>query len=354
MLANRLRALVMLLAACWLFGAAAPGALSAADNPPVPKPLCTVTDPRLTELSGLASNGRRWVAVNDGGDSVEVFVLNRDCSVRRTIDAPLDPYDVEDLAFGPDGSVWLSDTGDNNRDRDTIAMIKVTPSGDTTLYRLTYPGGPRDAEALLLDHRGMPYVVTKSLSGVAEVYRPASAMRSPGPTPLQRVASVRLRATGTQGGPVSGFIGSTVVTGGSVSPSGTVVALRTYTEAYLYRAPNGDIPAALRHKPVHIALPNEVQGEAIAIEPDGTLLSASEGRRQPVRAVRGAVALLPQPAPADKPGQPAGRGGRDAVARDADGSGKGQGLDTGPAIVVAAGVTGLIMLAVQGLKRLRR
>jgi hypothetical protein len=156
---------------------------------------------------------------------------------------------------------------------------------------------------------------------------------------------------------VSGGIGSTLVTGGSVSPDGTVVALRTYTEAYLYRAPGGDIPAALRGKPVHIPLPNEVQGEAIAIEPDGTLLSASEGQRQPVRAVHGAVDLLPKapsraPSPAPrakpKPEEP-----HVAPAHDADGPGKGQGLDTGPAILVAAGMTGLLLLAAKGIKRLR-
>jgi hypothetical protein len=351
MLAIRLRALVVLLVGCWLV----PAAGFAADDPPAPRKLCTITDPRLGELSGLASNGKRWVAVNDGGDSVQIFVLNRDCTVLRTIDAPLDPFDVEDLAFGPDGDIWLSDTGDNNHDRDTVAVTRVTPSGETTLYRLTYPRGPRDAEALLLDHHGVPYIVTKELTGVAEVYRPAGELRSPGPTPLKQVASVRLRPTQTPGGPVSGFIGSAVVTGGSVSRSGNVVALRPYTEAYLYRAPGGDIPAALRSKPVHISLPNEVQGEAIAIEPDGTLLSASEGERQPVRAVRGAVALLPKPPPAARPAKPAKPDEPAAApAHDADGKGKGQGLDTGPAILVAAGLTGLIVLGVNGIKRLRK
>lgn len=344
-IAVRFRVLVVLLAGCWLGLAAMPAAAA----PPEPKVLCTIEDPRLAELSGLASNGRRWVAVNDGGDSVEIFVLNRDCSVQRTISAPLDPFDVEDVALAGDGDIWLGDTGDNNRERDTIAMIKVSPAGETTLYRLRYPDGPRDAEALLLDSGGVPYVITKSVSGVAGVFRPAGEPESPGPTPLEQVGTVRLASTNTRGGPVSGFVGSAVVTGGSVSRSGNVVALRTYTEAYLYRAPNGSVPAALRSEPVRIPLPDEVQGEAVAVEPNGTLLSASEGERQPVRAVPGAAALLPRPEP------PAGRDGSGSPGQGASGQGaSGQdGLDTGPAIVVAAGVTGLVVLLFNGLKRLR-
>src|SRR5690606_19747459 len=62
-----------------------------------PRTVCTVQDERLAELSGLASNGQELFAVNDGGTQVEVFVLDRNCRVQRTITAGIDPYDVEDL-----------------------------------------------------------------------------------------------------------------------------------------------------------------------------------------------------------------------------------------------------------------
>src|SRR5690606_39375384 len=92
-------------------------------------------DERLAELSGLASNGQELFAVNDGGTQVEVFVLDRNCRVQRTITAGIDPYDVEDLALAPDGVLWLSDTGDNGKSRDTVAVIKVRQDGSASLHR---------------------------------------------------------------------------------------------------------------------------------------------------------------------------------------------------------------------------
>ncbi|MGH3622951.1 MAG: hypothetical protein ACRDQ5_14330, partial [Sciscionella sp.] len=328
MLAIRLRAVLLVVGILM-------GISGTAAAEPTAVARCIVHDPRLTELSGLASDGKRWYAINDGGEHVAVFVLDRGCKVHRRITAPLDPYDVEDLALARDGSLWLSDTGDNLQQRDTVAMIKVSPAGKTTLYRLTYSDGPHDAEALLLDRRGTPYIVTKSISGVAGVYTPVGKPSSQGPTAMKQVGTVTLHSTETKGGPIPGFIGSVTVTGGAVSASGTVVALRTYTEAYLYRAPDGDVPAALRSKPVRIPLPKEVQGEAIAIEPDGTLLSAGEGEDQPVREVRDAVSLLPALVPRDQ------------------GSTQGKGLATGPAIVVTGTMIGVVVLGWRGVRKLR-
>ncbi|HWD03892.1 MAG TPA: hypothetical protein VG674_15730 [Amycolatopsis sp.] len=266
---------------------------TAAAAPPAPGTLCTITDPRLGELSGLASDGAQRYAINDGGTSVRVFVLDRSCEVRKVLTASTDPYDVEDLARAADGTLWLSDTGDNGHKRSTVALLEMKPSGGSvTVHRLTYPDGPHDTEALLLDRSGIPYLVTKEVFGDSAVYRPAGPLASPGPTPLEKVGSLAFRSTGTPGGPVAGF-GSVLVTGGAVSADGTVVALRTYTDAYLYPAPDGDVLAALKRTPVRVPLPHEKQGEALAFDPDGTLLSAGEGVGQPLRAVPNATALLP-------------------------------------------------------------
>ncbi|MDT8914266.1 hypothetical protein NYF13_25620 [Amycolatopsis sp. PS_44_ISF1] len=263
--------------------------------PTVASGLCQVTDPRVTELSGLVSDGARWYAVNDGGTEVEVFVLDRSCTVQDVLTANTDPYDVEDLARAPDGTLWLADTGDNGKKRATVALLELKPSGGgAKLHRLTYPDGPHDTEALLLDRSGTPYLVTKDILGDAKVYRPTGPLATPGPTPLEQTGSVRIRSTDTQGGPVGAF-GSVLVTGGATSADGTVVALRTYTDAYLYAAPDGDVAAALERTPVRIPLAGEKQGEAVAFEPDGTLLSAGEGIGQPVRAAKGAASLVAAP-----------------------------------------------------------
>jgi hypothetical protein len=270
-----------------------------------------VDDPRLAELSGLAAVGNDLWGMADGGRRVAVHRLDPDtCAVVESRTAAVDPYDAEDLAVGPDGSLWVGDIGDNDRRRATVAVIVVPARGEPILHRLTYPDGPHDAEALLVGANGVPTVVTKEV-GRAGVYRPGTALGGIGPTPLVRVADVDLPASDTPGGPLGG-LGSRTVTGAATSADGAVVALRTYTDAWLFAVPSGDpaaVPAALRGAPVRVPLPDEPQGEALAFTADGTLLSGSETRRGvagQIRAVPGAAALVPAGAPGTAPSDPAG------------------------------------------------
>jgi hypothetical protein len=150
---------------------------------------------------------------------------------------------------------------------------------------------------LLIDKSGIPYIVTKEPLGSALVYRPTAPLRTDISVPLEQVARVTLSTTDTPGGPLEGALDSRLVTGAASMADGSVIALRTYTDAYLYPVSDGDIVKALSGDPVRIPLPNEPQGEAIAFDPDGTLLSASEGAGTPIRAVAGAAALAQPPAP---------------------------------------------------------
>ena len=209
-----------------------------------------------------------------------------------------------------DGRLWLADLGDNSRNRQTVALVSLHPeSGAGDLYRLRYPDGPQDAETLLLSADGEPVVVTKSLFGPSGIYRPAGArtvteLESPGPTDLERVGTLALGPTETPGGPIPGA-SSSMITGGAVSEDGTVAAVRTYTDVYLFHAPDRDIVAALLSGPdLRIAVPGEPQGEAIAFTADGDLLTASEvdsatGEQPPVRIVRGVTDLFVADSPED-------------------------------------------------------
>jgi hypothetical protein len=322
------------------------GAVPALADPGAPAPVdaCVVTDKRITELSGLASDGTHWYAHNDGGTKIVVFVLNKKCAVEKTITAPLDPYDVEDLARAPDGTLWLSDTGDNDSKRATVAVTELTLDGRTTLHRLTFPDGAHDTEALLLDRRGVPYLITKNPLGIAGIYRPTGPLASPGPTPLEKVGELHLSSTGTQGGPVPSIVGSVLVTGAASNADGSVVAVRTYTDAYLFAVPpSGDLVAALGGTPVRVPLPNEKQGEAIAFEPDGTLLSGTEGVGQPIRMVPGAAALVAS-APPPAGNTPRGQPGEASQPAPAAAQTHRDGLPTMPAIGVTVGVIVLILL----------
>ncbi|MGH3941710.1 MAG: hypothetical protein ACRDTG_24390 [Pseudonocardiaceae bacterium] len=315
--------------------------------------LCTPVDSELAELSGLAADGRRWFAVSDGGTSLRVMVLDpADCSVLDKITAEVNPYDVEDLALATDGALWLADTGDNDLDRSTVALHRLTRDGDASLHRLTYPDGPHDVEALLLDPTDVPYLVTKEL-GAARVYRPIERLAEPGPTALEQVATLRIQRTDTSGGPV-GSAGSVLVTGGAVSVDGRLVALRTYTDAYLFPAPDGDIVAALARTPTRVPLPGEPQGEALALTPDGTLLSGSEfadERSVPIRGVADAPALVGSTGPVQREAADTALGTADAAQDTATETDDG-GLTPGQAAIVAGGA--IALLALLGARRRAR
>lgn len=258
--------------------------------------LCTIRDSRIPESSGLAASADRLWTVNDGGSRLRVFELDRTCAVRRVISAAIDPYDVEDLARAADGTLWLADTGDNSLNRSTVALERIRPDGSATLFRLTYPDGPHDAEALLLMPTGEVYIATKEPLS-SNVYTPVGPLSPSKPTALRRVASVGLLPTGTAGGPV-GTAGQVLVTAGAVSPDGRSVALRTYTDVYVWAVPSGDVAGALKSGDrQRIPLPPTAQGEGLAYAADGrSLLTSTEKLPGPVHVIPlGAAA--PEPAP---------------------------------------------------------
>jgi hypothetical protein len=265
-----------------------------------PTTRCQITDPALAELSGLVVVGEQMLALNDGGDRLAVHLLDGACQVVEVQSADVDPFDPEDLAVGADGTVWLADTGDNNANRPTVALLAMRPDGTTSVYRLTYPDGAHDAEALLLAPDGVPYIVTKEILGASRVYRPAADLVDGGTVALAEVAAVNLTLTGTPGGPV-GQAGQVLVTGGAVSADGRFVALRTYTDAYVWPLSGSDVPAALAAAPERIPLPESPQGEAISFSADNlNLVVASEGLPSDVTVVPlTAVAIAAAPPASD-------------------------------------------------------
>ncbi|WP_241384331.1 hypothetical protein [Rhodococcus sp. CH91] len=302
-----------LLAAVAAFVPASPVGAEEAEIPVADLPsgiLCTPDDSALEELSGLALLGSRMFAAPDAGEDERIVELGPDCSVRQRIPSPVDPYDVEDLAAGPDGRLWLGDLGDNSRVRETVALISLDPdTGEGDLHRVTYPDGPRDAETLLVSAAGEPVIVTKALFGASNVYRPARGLGigdlpAPGPTALEKVGTLVLGPSDTPGGPIPGA-SSTLITGGAVSADGTVAAVRTYTDVYLFPVTEGDLAAALVAGPrFRIPVPDEPQGEAVAFTAEGDLITASEraaanggtpAQNPPLRIHRGVTDLFTPP-----------------------------------------------------------
>ncbi|MGW6659990.1 hypothetical protein [Rhodococcus sp. NPDC055024] len=258
--------------------------------------LCTPTNAGLSELSGLTVTAAGKYAIGDSGSDDRVAELDSNCEVQRWINVGSPRVDVEDLSSTPDGHLWLADIGDNNAVRTSIGLIELDPtSGTTASYPLIYPDGAHDAETLLIQGDGLPVIVTKDYFGASVVYTTAERqhvqdLSTSSPTILAEVGQLRMTPTLTSGGPVP-HAGTMAVTGGAVSKDGTVVALRTYTDVYLYAAPDGDVVKALTTKPIRVPLPDEPQGEAIAFDAVGDLISGSEanqGPLPPLRILRGA------------------------------------------------------------------
>ncbi|NLE81974.1 MAG: hypothetical protein GX610_20820 [Rhodococcus sp.] len=285
-------------------------ALAQTDPPATETPefetLCTPTDPRLAELSGLVSSGSTLYAIGDSGSDDAVAVMDRSCAVSEWLTVPVDPYDVEDIA-ATDTDLWLGDTGDNDRRRDTVALTRMDrETGAGELYRLTYPDGAHDAETLLLQPDGVPLIVTKNVVGASSVYRPVGGtsvdeLAQPGPSPLEKVGDIDVSATAEQGA-----IGSVMFTGGAVSADGTVAAVRSYSDVYLFPVTDGNVGDALvSGEAVRVPLPDQPQGEAVAFTDSGDLLIASEARDgalPPIQILRNATDIV-TPGGSEAPGR---------------------------------------------------
>jgi hypothetical protein len=243
--------------------------------------LFRLQDPALVESSGMAASARHDGVVwthPDGGEVAEVMAVDgRGETVATVRLRGVDPYDPEALAAGtgPSGgpALYLGDIGDNRRRRSDVSVFRFAEPGrlvDRTVavdwFRFSYPDGPHDAEALMVDAGAEHvWVATKDVFG-GGLYRAPLPDRPRGTIRLERVAAV-----------------PSLVTDGAFLPDGRLV-LRSYTTAYLYDGPGRLVATSL--------LPEQEQGESLAVDGD-RLLVGSEGERSAVYAV---------PVPTEDPG----------------------------------------------------
>jgi hypothetical protein len=343
-----------LLAAVIISAGPAPAAAAAADT--APKTVCTIGDKRLDELSGLVTVPGGYIAVNDGSDKAShrrIFYLDQHCGVRRTVSYPSKPIDTEDLAVAPDGTLWIADIGDNGEARKTIALWKLAAGADEPVrFTMKYPDRAHNAETLVLNGDGTPIIITKEPFAGA-IYVPAGEPAKGRTTMLRATGEFSIPGTSTSN-PYN-LAGRFVLTGGTNSPDGTKVALRTYADAFEFAVTDGAVIAALTGgKPKIVALPDEPQGEAIAYTQDGSaLVTASEGNKPDVLRYPSALRVespspaVPSPAARNPAAQnPAAQNPAAQPAAPAD-------KPTLPPIVVGAGLV-LVVLCFGGLIIRRR
>lgn len=325
-----------LVAAPFAFGVAS---AAPADDAARGHEVATVADPAIVESSGLVVGGGLAVTMNDSGDSARVFTVDlRTGETVGTTDFDDDATDLESLAPAGDGHVWVGDTGDNSKNRKDIEVTRVPVGpGDREVagetYHLRYPDGAQDAEALLAHpSTGRLYLVTKAAMG-GTVYAAPARLDADRPNTLTAVGDA-----------------PALVTDGSFHPDGTHIVLRTYFDATVLTFP-GLEPVA------EFGLPEQQQGEGLAVSGDGRVYLSSEGAGQPILrldlpasakdALAGKVAPSASPAPSTpSPSPNAPAAGDEEVTDDLAKRG------SGPWVPVAFGAVGLLLLG--GMVKLLR
>lgn len=178
------------------------------------------------------------------------------------------------------GELFIADTGDNEKTRDSVTIYRVDePAGpgsgtlSADAFRLEYPDRPHDVEALVVaPETGDLYAITKEIAGRATVFAARAPLRS-GST-FERVTTLDIA------GPIA------IVTAASLSFDGDRVVLGTYRSGYEFRLPAGrPFDEIWEQDPTPIDLGARPQGEAVAFMRNGDLISASEGTGTPLYAV---------------------------------------------------------------------
>lgn len=243
-------------------------------------------EPDLRESSGAArivTAPGIVFTLNDSGNPPEIFATD---SSGRAIGRWRVPgatnRDWEALSIGPcpaGSCFYIADIGDNGERRSQVVIYRVkvprlalfrgapdpVPGRlDSALVR--YPDGPHDAEAGWVGDAGDYFVATKGRRGGVRLFRiPASAFAT-----REAVTAVLVQMVPIDPAPGLGRL----VTDAARAPAGTRVALRTYTEVYLFPL-LGD--GRLGPTPVVCNLAGlEPQGEALTWLDERRLLLISE------------------------------------------------------------------------------
>jgi hypothetical protein len=296
----------------------------------------TISDPRITESSGLAASrqhpGIYWTH-NDSDDGAYLYAV--DSATGKTV-ATLTltgvgtPRDVEAISIGPGNQIYVGDIGDNLGGTWPYVWIYQLPEPKelrdqtirATQYVVKYSDGARDAESLVVHPKtGRVYIVDKNEKG-GHLYEGPAVLSASGTNVFKPIAPVAdLEATDA-----------------ALSPDGEHLVVRSYFGAIAYDWNGGNIKRLER-----VGVPFLGQGESVTYTDDGTtLMFGAEGSDSPVK---------PEDAPGDGESKSPSGGGSSADGNDTGTDGIG---DIGGNVKAGAIAVAVAFAAVIGFRRLFR
>jgi hypothetical protein len=264
--------------------------------------------PELAENSGVTSSVRQpgiIFTINDSGNDPLLFALETgggDRGVWRVTGAR--NVDWEAISVGPcaatpaatpNACVYVGDVGDNDQQRVTRVIYRVpeptaeragyvgTVAAEALVYR--YADHPHDVEAMYVAPNGSTFLITKRrLAAPGRRLRPslvfeleASAWgNASAPVVAELVDSLTI---------VPGSAPRRQVTDAALSADGRLLAVRTYTQLFVFATDSatGRVDGAIPPSACNLASLGRWQGEGVAWSGrSGKLLLTSEGRRSPM------------------------------------------------------------------------
>ncbi|CCH52047.1 putative lipoprotein [Fibrisoma limi BUZ 3] len=226
---------------------------------------------QIDEASGMADSrsqpGNLWIQ-QDSGSPAELILLGHDGTVKGKAAVPnASNRDWEEMASGPgpqDGVnyLYIGEIGDNNGQYPTCLIYRLpepanlqTPIAQVERINFKYPDGPRDAEAMFVDPK------TKDIWIISKREPNVRLYKLPYPQNINEVTTAQ----------PFGELPYTFVTGAAISPDGSEIVLRTYTQIVYWKRQDGQSIADAMQKQSARTLPyrQEPQGEAICFGRDG-------------------------------------------------------------------------------------
>ncbi|HEY4216491.1 MAG TPA: hypothetical protein VGM67_05105 [Gemmatimonadaceae bacterium] len=272
------------------------------------------THPRsiLTENSAAVMSEQQpgvFFTINDSGNDPILFAMDTSGTDRGAwVVRGATDNDWESGSMGPcaptDSArecVYVGDTGDNMAERRTHAIYRIdepaahgqtdSVTAEQLFYR--YSDAPHDVEAMYIAPNGDLFLITKrrlhAPSGAlrqALVFRvPSEAWNSRDTVTAEIVDSLSI---------VPGSSPMRSITDASLAPDGRHLAVRTYSQLYVYAtdSASGRVVNTVAPSICNIVALGEAQGEGVTwVSSTGRFLFTSEGVTEPIR-----LANCPMPA----------------------------------------------------------